>query len=176
MHDGRRKHTLAVSMGAITGGLLGTAAIQKAMGLSQKLPEPLHMPKMKRDPGDIVVSRAEEVRGGPLPPKVHAGAVRATHWLYGLAWAGALAALAPRLKMHRAGNALLAGAALGAIAWGSAFIGWLPATGLTQSVARERASKSAMSLATHVLCGVVTAVPIFAAERLFRRHRFARWF
>lgn len=176
MRNGR-KHGIAVSFGGLAGGLLGTAAIQKAMGLSQKLPEPLRMPEMRADPGELAVKRIEEVRGGPLTPKVHARAAHAIHWLYGLAWAGALAPLASRLRMHRLGNAMAAGAAMGAVSWAAGYAGWLPAAGVTRPIAREKASKTAMSLATHLLYGVVAAIPLYAAERLFRRRRISlRWF
>src|SRR5271165_3902546 len=126
MRNGKR-HTVAVSFGGMVGGLLGTAAMTKATGLSQKLPEPLHMPEVKGDPGEYLVTRAEELRGGPLPPRAHAGAVKAMHWLYGLAGASVLAPLARRLRMDRAKNAVLAGAAIGAAMWAAAYLGWLPA-------------------------------------------------
>jgi hypothetical protein len=173
MRNGR-KHTVAISVGGVLGGLVGTAAIQKAMGLSQRLPEPLQMPETATDPGEYVVSRAEELAGGPLSRRTHARAVSALHWAYGVAWAGALAALSRRLKMHRAANAALAGAALGALNWAAGFTaGLLPAGGVPKPV-RERPSRAVSSLLGHVLFGVVAAVPIYAAERLFVRRRGLR--
>ncbi len=170
MRNGR-KHKVAVSVGGVLGGLVGTAAMQKAMGLSQKLPEPLRMPEMARDPGDYVVSRVEGLAGGPLRPETHARAARAMRWAYGLAWAGALAALARRLRMHRPVNAVAAGAAMGALNFAAGYFGWLPRTGLTKPVKRERSSRTAVALLGHVLYGVLAAAPIYAAEKMYRRRR-----
>jgi hypothetical protein len=168
MRNGKR-HTVAVSFGGMVGGLLGTAALEKAIKLSEKLPEPLHMPATKGDPAEAIVKRAEELRGGPLPPRAHARAVEITHWLYGAAGAGVLAAMARRLKMHRPGNAVLAGAVMGAAVWAAGYLGWMPATGFTRRVTEERASKTAMSLVGHVLYGIVSAIPLYAAERVTRK-------
>ena len=170
MRNGKR-HTVAVSFGGMVGGLLGTAALEKAMKLSERLPEPLHMPSVRGDPAEAIVTRAEALRGGPLPPRAHARAVEVTHWLYGVAWAGALAALARRLKMHRPGNAALAGAVMGAAAWAAGYLGWLPATGFTRGVRKEAASRTAMSFVGHVLYGIVSATPLCAAERMTLRRR-----
>jgi hypothetical protein len=173
MRNGK-KHTVAVSVGGLMGGLLGTAAIEKAMGLSQKLPERLHMPELKGNPAEYVVSKAEKLSGGPLAPETHARAVKASPWIYGLAWAGALAGAARPLRMHKPLNAALAGAALGTIVWAADYLGWLPAAGLTKPITRQPRSQLASSLVGHVLCGVVAAIPIFAVERLFRRRRVFR--
>jgi hypothetical protein len=128
---------------------------------------------MAGDPGNYVVSRAEELRGGPLSPALHRRAVTASYWLYGLAWAGGLAVLAPRLRMHRLGTALGAGAGLGVLTWAVGYLAWLPATGLVKPVTRERPSKTAMGLAQHVLFGLLAALPIHIVERQFRRERIA---
>jgi hypothetical protein len=160
---------MALSVSGVLGGLVGTAAMQKAMGLSQKLPEPLHMPEMARDPGDYVISRVEELAGGPLAPRAHRRAARAIHWMYGLAWAGALAAFARPLRMHRPVNAALAGAAMGAINWATGYFGWLPRAGLTRPVLRERPSRTATSLLGHIGYGVLAAAPIWAAEKRYHR-------
>ncbi len=175
MHNGR-KHKIAISVGSVVGGLVGTAALEKAMGLSQKLPEPLQMPETHRDPGDYVVTRVEELAGSSLTPRAHARAVAAVHWLYGLAWTGALAAVARPLKMHRLVNAALAGAAMGAICWAGGYLGWLPRLGLSKPVARERPTKTAAAIVGHILYGLVAAAPICAAELAYRRRRriFAR--
>jgi hypothetical protein len=147
------------------------------MGMSSKLPEPLQMPEMARDPGDYVISRVEELAGGPLSPRARVRAARAMHWIYGLAWAGALAAFARPLKMHRPANALIAGAAMGALNWAAGFFGWLPRAGLIKPVRRERPSRTAASLLGHLGYGVLAAAPIWAAERRYRRRKmppFAR--
>ena len=166
MRNGRL-HTVAVSMGGLLGGALGTAAVEKANGLTQKLPEPLHMPTMADDPGQFVVTRVEEVRGGPLAPGVHARAAKAAFWLYGVGWAVGLASLARTLRMNRARNAVLAGASLGAVTWAAGYLGWLPATSITRPVTREHPTKTALSLAAHIVYGIAAAAPIFAVERGF---------
>jgi hypothetical protein len=170
------KHKMALSVSGVLGGLVGTAAIQKAMGLSQKLPEPLHMPEMARDPGDYVISRVEELAGGPLGPRAHERAAQAMRWVYGLAWAGALAAFARPLRMHRPINAAAAGATMGAISWAAGYFGWLPRAGLTRPVLRERPSRTATSLLGHIAYGLLAAAPIWAAEKRYQgaMHSFAR--
>jgi hypothetical protein len=167
MRNGR-KHSAASSAGGLLGGLLGTAAIRKAMRLGNKLPEPLRMPEMKGDPGDYVVSRAEAIRGEPLPYEMHARAARASAWIYGLAWAGTLAAAAKRLKLYRPANALLAGAGLGVLTWAAGYLGWLPAAGLTRPVPREEPRRTAMGVAGHVLYGLLVALPLYAVERAWK--------
>jgi hypothetical protein len=170
MRNGK-KHTVAVSVGGMMGGLLGAAAIEKAIGLSRKLPEPLHMPELKGNPAEYVVSKVEKLSGGPLPPESHARAVKASPWIYGLAWAGALAGFARPLRMYKPLNAALAGAALGTLVWAADYLGWLPAAGLTKPITRQQPSRLASSLVGHVLFGVVAAIPIFAVEHLFKRRR-----
>jgi hypothetical protein len=139
------------------------------MGLSQKLSEPLRMPEMARDPGDYVISRVEELAGGPLAPRSHERAARAIRWLYGLAWAGALAAFARPLKMYRPAHAAIAGVAMGALSWAAGFFGWLPRAGLTKPVSRERPSRTAAGLLGHIGYGVLAAAPICAAEMIYAR-------
>jgi hypothetical protein len=170
----RRGHTVAVSVGGVLGGFLGTAAIEKATGLARKLPEPLHMPSMTEDPGQRVVARVEEVRGGPLTPVVHARAARAAHWVYGLGWAASLTVLARPLRMDRMLNAVLAGASLGAVTWAAGYLGWLPATAITRPVTREHPAKTGLSLAMHIVYGIAVALPILTVERCFpsRHHRW----
>jgi hypothetical protein len=156
------------------GGLLGTAAIDKAIGVSRKLPEPLRMPEMTGNPSEFVVSKVEQLSGGPLPEATHARAVKASHWIYGLAWAGALAGFARPLRMHKPLNAALAGAGLGALVWAANYLGWLPAAGLTKPITRQQPGRLASSLLGHILYGLVAAAPIFAVERLFIRRKMFR--
>ena len=115
MRNGRG-HTVAVSVGGMLGGALGTAAVKKAMGLTDKLPEPLHMPSMADDPGAV---RRREGGGGAGRP-AHAGDPRARGQ-------GRLLALRRRLGSRprelspapfawtARATPLLAGAALGAV-------------------------------------------------------------
>jgi hypothetical protein len=173
MRNGRR-HNVAVSVGGMLGGVLGTAAIRKATGITQKLPEPLHMPPMTSDPGQFVVGKVEELRGGPLAPVTHARAAKVAPWIYGLAWAAGLAAVARPLRMHRVANALLAGASLGGATWTAGYVGWLPAAGITKPVTREHPVHLLTSLAAHVLYGILVAAPIFVVERQFTRRRSLR--
>lgn len=165
--DSHRRTKAAAGM---LGGLLGTAALQSAFGMGARLPQRGGRPATKVDPAEFVVSRFEQLRGRRLPRGTRAVAKRATHWLYGLGWAGALTTWAPRLRMNRLSNAIAAGAGLGLVTWAAGHFGWLPA-GIVRPAAGEEPSKVSKSLLGHVAYGVFSALPLFAAEKVLPARR-----
>jgi hypothetical protein len=164
------------------GGALGTWMLRTGMQRSGDLPEAVRPPEPRQDPGQFMVERAEARLGRPLPEAVKATATHGLHWAYGTGFGGLLGLFGPRLGVRRLPAALAAGAGLGALVWGVGYLGWLPASGLTRPVHRERASRTLTSLASHVLYGVVSALPLYAAEALLGRRpprrrlaALARW-
>jgi hypothetical protein len=153
------------------GGALGTLLMQTGIRHGDKLPEAAQPPQLSQDPGQFMVERAEEKVGRALPKDVEQTAARALHWAYGTGFGAALGFLAPYIRARRFGRALGAGAGLGVLVWAVGYLGWLPASGLTRPVHRERPGGTATSLLSHVLYGMVSALPIYAAERFRPRQR-----
>jgi hypothetical protein len=153
------------------GGMLGTWFIQRAMSLSQRLPEALQGPKVREDPGQFIVRKLHV--GPPLRDPLAKG----LHWLYGTTWPLLLGTLAPRLRRKGWPQLLLAGAGLGAAVWAVGYLGWLPATGLTKPVYKERVSRTASGLLGHVFYGMLAAVPTLVNEQVTHRRRsgLRRW-
>ncbi|HVV88295.1 MAG TPA: hypothetical protein VHE35_34875, partial [Kofleriaceae bacterium] len=80
-----------------------------------------------------------------------------------------LALLGPALGLERLGRAAAAGTALGAAVWAAGFAGWLPRAGLTPPVRRQGAGHAASALTTHLLYGLLAALPIHLANRALAR-------
>jgi hypothetical protein len=149
----------------IVGGVVGTMAMQQAMQLGPRLPEPLQPPAMRGEPGDFMVSQAEALAGRALPARQHATAASALHWAYGTTWGALLGAAVGRRGLTSWRETLAAGAALGAAVWAAGYVGWLPAAGLSAPVHRQGATHVASALATHVGYGLVVAATMAALER-----------
>jgi uncharacterized membrane protein YagU involved in acid resistance len=77
-------------------------------------------------------------------------------------WPLGFSALARRLRLHSPGRVLAAGAALGVVVWGIGALGWLPATGLTPPIHRQKAAATVSNLLGHIAYGTVAAVPLAA--------------
>jgi hypothetical protein len=160
------RDTLIRMAAAAVGGAVATYVMQKAMGLSHKMPESMRPPMPSQDPGHFMVRQAEKLVG-PLSPKMHKGAAHGLHWAYGLAGPLVLGALSGLLPRDRAGKLIAAGALMGAINWAAGYAGWLPATGLTPPVHRVPLAKSVSGLASHVAYGAIAALPLaLVAPRL----------
>jgi hypothetical protein len=167
------RHLIQAAEGAL-GAAAGTFLMQKGMGLVGKLPERFQPHPMKGDPAEYVVARAERLAGRTLSPDQRESAKQKTHWVYGIGWGLLLGLLAPKIDLRSPGRALAAGAALGAGVWTVGYAGWLPAAGLVDPIHRQSPKRSLAPLASHVLFGVVAALPILAIERL-REPRRSRW-
>lgn len=158
-----RNTLLKLAAGAV-GGAVATYLMQKAMPLSQRLPERFQPPLPKQDPGHFMVQKSKRIVG-ELSPKVHSGAAQGLHWAYGVSWPLGLAALSGALGLRSPGKTIAAGAILGAIVWAVGYAGWLPATGLMPQVHRVPLAKNASSLASHVAYGTLASLPLALAGR-----------
>jgi hypothetical protein len=150
----------------LAGGLLGTAAMVAGMKRSSKLPESLRPPAPSQDPGDYMVSLAERLTGRQLPGQLHGQAAHGLQWAYGSVWPLALGAMARRLGVRSPGRALAAGAILGVVVWSVGALGWLPATGLTPPIHRQRPGGAVANLLGHVTYGTVAALPLAMQTRI----------
>jgi hypothetical protein len=157
------------------GGIIGTLFMQKSMKLVPKLPEDLRPPPISEDPGEYMVKSAERMIGRPLPAKVHGTAAKGLHWTYGMFWPTVLGFATKKLAFDTLGKTILAGSALGAVVWGAGYAGWLPATGLTAKLRQERVSQAFSGLFSHVLYGIISALPIYAAGKLAPTPKISPW-
>jgi hypothetical protein len=166
--------TISGTAAGLIGGLVGTTMMAKGVSaVAGKLPERIRPTMPNRDAGDFMVSNAERIAGKPLPQKAHSVASQALHYAYGTTFPTLLGLAAPRFTRWQ--EPLAAGAALGAFVWAISYAGWLPATGLTPPVHRQGALHATPSLLTHVLYGVVSALPLAALMAVEgRRERGAR--
>ncbi|MDB4966461.1 MAG: hypothetical protein JWN44_2150 [Myxococcales bacterium] len=144
---------------AAVGGVVATYVMRRAMGMSGKMPAQMRPPAPTQDPGHFMVKQAEKLVGR-FSPKMHSGAAKSLHWVYGLTGPLVLGALATTLDLRSVRKTLLAGAVMGAINWAAGFAGWLPATGLTPPPHRVPLGKSASGLATHVAYGALASLPL----------------
>lgn len=158
--------------GGVLGGAIGTALMLKGMKASQKLPERLKPTQVRRDPGEFMVSRVEQLRREPLPRALRDGLAQGMHWAYGAANGALFGLLTSRIRLRSLRTALLAGAAMGATVWAIGYAGWLPATRLTPPVWRQGGRHVAVSALGHVVFGMVCATPILLLER---REMTAPW-
>jgi hypothetical protein len=154
------------------GGMLGTWFIQRAMTLSQRLPESLQGPEVREDPGQFIVRKLH------VAPALREPLAKSLHWVYGTTWPLVLGTLAPRLRHKGWSQLLLAGAGLGAAVWAVGYLGWLPATGLTKPIYKEKVSRTTSGLLGHIFYGVLAAVPTLVEEQLLHRRPrgWRRWF
>ena len=168
-----KRHLIQAAEGAL-GGAAGTFLMQKGMGLMGKLPESYQPHQMKGDPAEYVVSKAEEMAGRAIPLEHRDKAKQSASWIYGVGWGVLLGALAPAVDLRSPGRAAAAGALFGAGVWAAGYAGWLPKAGLVDPIGQQSPRRSIAPLVSHVLYGVVCALPIFLIER-FREPKLTRW-
>lgn len=154
--------TRRASMGAAA-GLAGTALIQGMMQAGQKW-APWSLPPIDQDPGEFMVQQAEKVLPNDwrekVPDSLEHAAARSLAFGYGTTF-GALYAAARPTRPHL----LLEGTALGLIAWGAGYLGWLPATGLMPPITKQEPEQIAGPIVSHILFGIATV----GLYRLLRR-------
>lgn len=168
-----KRHLIQAVEGAL-GGAAGTFLMQKGMGLVGKLPEDYKPSQMKGDPAEYVVAKAESIAGRAIPLEHRDKAKQSTSWIYGVGWGVLLGALAPAVDFRSPGRALAAGAVFGAGVWAAGYAGWLPKAGLVDPIGQQSAKRSIAPILSHVVYGVVCALPIFLIER-FREPKLTRW-
>jgi hypothetical protein len=164
MRDNLIFHTASGALG----GAVGTALLLKGMKASQKLPERLKPTPVRRDPGEFMISKVEELRGKPLPRALRDSLARGLHWGYGISGGTLLGLVTSRVHVRTLPKALLAGALMGTAVWAIGYIGWLPAAKLTPPLPRQGVRHVAVSVFGHVLFGVVSAIPILLLDRTAR--------
>jgi hypothetical protein len=171
MFENRNRPYISAAEGAL-GGALGTLFIQQAMALAQRLPEPLQGPALREDPGQFIARKLN------VSPPLREPLAKSLHWAYGTTWPFLFGALAPKLRRKGWAKLLLAGAGLGAAVWAVGYLGWLPATGLTKPVHREKVSRTTSGLFGHIIYGALAMVPALVDERVSHRGRkgLRRWF
>ncbi|MDI1480281.1 hypothetical protein [Polyangium sp. y55x31] len=161
MRDDAISHVTA----GVVGGAVGTALMQRGMKASQRLPERLRPPAVRKDPGEFMVSKLEELRGRPLPRALRDVVAQGLHWGYGVTGGVVLGLATSRRHIPTLPSALLAGATMGTAIWAVGYAGWLPATKLTPPLGRQGARHVAVSVLGHVVFGIVAAAPIFLLDR-----------
>lgn len=150
--------TGALLAGAVA-GLAGTAAMIAFRAFDQKY-APKTIPKTRKDPGDLIVEKAEEAthlsdvlprRAQKRIEKIGAMSMR---FGYGI-MPGILYALVRGRR--RGGSALAEGAAIGTAVYLLGYFGWLPLAGLTRPLWKQPLPQIAGESMRHVAYGVTTA-------------------
>lgn len=73
-------HRLLVDVaGGLAGGVAGTSLMELGLRLGPHLPPAIQPPAVREDPGEFMVSRAEELIGRRLPAPLHQVAAQALH-------------------------------------------------------------------------------------------------
>lgn len=166
-----RENTVTHAAGGAVGGALGTMFLLRAMKASRRLPERLKPTMPRKDPGDFMVSKVEELSGRPLPQRAHDALAQAMHFGYGTTAGTLLGLLTTRRRLRTLGEAALAGSLLGTAIWAVGYAGWLPRAKLTPPVGMQGARHVAVSVAGHVAFGVVSALPLLLVDRALGRRR-----
>lgn len=161
MRDTAISHATA----GVLGGAVGTALLQRGMKASQRLPERLRPPPVRKDPGEFMVSKLEELRGEPLPRGLRDFLAQGMHWGYGLTGGLVLGLVTSRRHIPTLPSALLAGATMGTAIWAVGYAGWLPAAKLTPPLHRQGAPHIVVSVLGHLAFGLVAVAPIFLLDR-----------
>src|SRR4051794_17511994 len=121
-HDSTLAH---IAVGAAA-GLAGTFVMQALMAANKKL-APQTMPPIRRDPGEFMVDKAEELvpytAREKVPATAESIAAKSLHMGYGATFGALYAVLRPE-----GGSPFLDGACLGLLTWAAGYLGWLPAT------------------------------------------------
>jgi len=156
-HDTVRR--LVAGAGA---GLAGSALIQGLQVGGQKL-MPREMPPVRREPGEYMVEKGEELlppeTREKIPETLEKAAAKALGLGYGTTFALLFAASRPRVQ-----NLFIEGSVLGLVTWAAGYLGWLPATRLMPPVTRQKPGQVAGGIASHIVFGIATAA-------LYRRLR-----
>lgn len=164
-----RDNWMARATVGVLGGALGTAMLMQGMKATQKLPIRLQPTQPRKDPGEFMVMRFEQIRGKPLRRTLRDVVVHGLHWGYGMTSGLVLGLATSRRHVPTLRSALLAGTAAGAGVWAVGYIGWLPAVKLTPPITRQGGRHIAASILGHVAFGLVAVAPLLLLDR--RTHR-----
>jgi len=149
-HDSTLAH---VAIGAAA-GLAGTFVMQALMAANKKL-APQTMPPIRRDPGEFMVEKAEEMvpytAREKIPDAAETVAAKSLHMGYGATFGALYAAMRPE-----GGSVLLEGPVLGLLTWAAGYLGWLPASGLMPPVWQHKPGQALVPPVNHALFGMAT--------------------
>jgi hypothetical protein len=134
------------------GGALGTLLVKQSLTLGRCLAAG------GRDPGEVVLSGIEALRGRPLPEHTRDRVAESVRWIHGGAWGGLLGIAVSALRVKTVRRTIAVGAAMGALAW-------------VVEHARTRPTRPLTSLSLHVLGGVLASLPIALVDRERRRRQ-----
>jgi uncharacterized membrane protein YagU involved in acid resistance len=143
-----------IAKGALA-GMAGTLAMMAMRSFDHSY-APETVAKTRQDPGAFLVKHAERTAGiaNHVPKPVEKAAAMSVHLAY-----GTLAGVAYSLiRGHRKKSSpLIEGAATGAMVYSFGYLGWLPLTGLSRPVWKQRFPEIAGGLLRHVAFGVVVS-------------------
>ena len=135
-------------------GLAGTFLIQALLNAGQKW-APQTLPPIKQDPGKFMLEQAEQRLPDNLrekiPEQLEKAAAKSLGLGYGTTFGVLFATSRPEVR-----SVLLEGSLLGLLTWATGYLGWLPATGLMPSIAKQKPEQIAGPFLSHVLFGIVT--------------------
>ncbi|HET7583475.1 MAG TPA: hypothetical protein VFK13_01120 [Gemmatimonadaceae bacterium] len=166
----RRSHfdnaVARVTRGALAG--LAATVVLRALRRSMQHRVPEGTPPMRAEPGPEMVERLEgalpEEMQERIPPRAEAAAARTLAFGY-----GATLAVLYALARPRGGDILRDGIVLGFGAWGIAYLGWLPALGMSPSVARMKPLQVAVPVLQHTVYGLAATGAYEGLRRVQRR-------
>lgn len=142
-----------LGLGALA-GLAGTLAFQ-ALRTADKKIMPGSLPPMKKDPGEFMVKKAENVlprsKRRHISRRFEAASAKCLSIAYGMTFGALYAGARPKTK-----RILLEGTILGLVTWATGYLGWLPRFGIMPPVWKHKAKQVALPVAEHALYGVAT--------------------
>jgi hypothetical protein len=142
-----------LALGALA-GLAGTLALQ-ALRTADKKIMPGSSPPMKKDPGEFMVKKAEQMlprsKRRHISRKFEAASAKCLSIAYGMTFGALYAGARPKTK-----RILLEGTILGLVTWATGYLGWLPRLGIMPPVWKHKAKQVALPVAEHALYGVAT--------------------
>jgi hypothetical protein len=110
-------------------------------------------PPVKEEPGKFVIGQAERLLPARARRRIPEKAERAGAIALALGYGVAFGALYSLVR-PRGGPVLTHGALLGIGTWATSYLGWLPATGLTPPVWKQKPVQVLSSIGSHTLFGV----------------------
>jgi hypothetical protein len=165
----RPERTVASLLTGAVGGLAGTLVIQPLLMATQKYCPQL-APPIRRDPGEFMVTRAEEVLPDDvrkrIPATIEPALARGLAVGYGIGFGALFAAFRPAERA-----VIRQGLILGAATWLAGYFGWLPAMGLMPPLWRQKPGQVAVPFAEHLVYGVTTAAAVSQLRRYFDSRR-----
>lgn len=160
-----RDDVMAHATAGVLGGAVGTALLKQGLKTSEKLPIRLQPTHVRKDPGEFMVMKLEQLRGKPFRRSTRDTIAQGLHWGYGMTSGLLLGLATSRRHVPTLPSALFVGAAMGAGVWAVGYAGWLPAAKLTPPLTRQGGRHIATSVLGHIAFGLVAVAPILLLDR-----------